>query len=101
MVQPDVKRLVAYSSVSHMGFVVLGIFSFTELQYAGRALSNAESRRFDWCPLLLSASFTSGATRARSASLADTPMPWFATLFVIASLSSIGLPFLNGFVANF
>ena len=49
MVQPDVKRLVAYSSVSHMGFVVLGIFSFTELRYAGRALSNAESRRFDWC----------------------------------------------------
>ena len=47
MVQPDVKRLVAYSSVSHMGFVVLGLFSFTELGHAGRALSNAQPRCFE------------------------------------------------------
>ena len=47
MVQPDVKRLVAYSSVSHMGFVVLGIFSFTEYGMQGRPVSNAKSWRID------------------------------------------------------
>ena len=47
MVQPDVKRLVAYSSVAHMGFVILGMFSFTELGNAGRALPDAQSRRLD------------------------------------------------------
>ena len=47
MVQPDVKRLVAYSSVSHMGFVVLGLVLIHRTGNAGRALSNVESRRFD------------------------------------------------------
>ena len=47
MVQPDVKRLVAYSSVSHMGFVVLGLVLVHRTGHAGRALSNAESRRFN------------------------------------------------------
>ena len=47
MVQPDMKKLVAYSSVSHMGFIVLGIFSFNHAGHGRRDLSDAQSRRID------------------------------------------------------
>ena len=47
MVQPDMKKLVAYSSVSHMGFIVLGIFSFNDAGSGRRSLSNAQSRCID------------------------------------------------------
>ncbi|HEU4432021.1 MAG TPA: NADH-quinone oxidoreductase subunit M [Pyrinomonadaceae bacterium] len=103
MVQPDVKRLVAYSSVSHMGFVVLGIFSFTELGMQG-ALYQMLNHGVSTGALFLFVGFIYERRHTRQISefggLA-TPMPWFATLFVIASLSSIGLPFLNGFVGEF
>ena len=103
MVQPDVKRLVAYSSVSHMGFVVLGLFSFTELGMQG-ALYQMLSHGVSTGALFLFVGFVYERRHTRQISdfggLA-TPMPWFATLFVIASLSSIGLPFLNGFVGEF
>jgi NADH-quinone oxidoreductase subunit M len=103
MVQPDVKRLVAYSSVSHMGFVVLGIFSFTELGMQG-ALYQMLNHGVSTGALFLFVGFMYERRHTRLISefggLA-TPMPWFATLFVIASLSSIGLPFLNGFIGEF
>ncbi len=103
MVQPDVKRLVAYSSVSHMGFVVLGIFSFTELGMQG-ALYQMLNHGVSTGALFLFVGFIYERRHTRMISdfggLA-TPMPWYATLFVIASLSSIGLPFLNGFVGEF
>jgi NADH-quinone oxidoreductase subunit M len=103
MVQPDVKRLVAYSSVSHMGFVVLGLFSFTELGMQGSLYQ------------MLNHGVSTGALflfvgmiyeRRHTRQIADfgglaTSMPWFSALFVFASLSSIGLPFLNGFVGEF
>src|SRR5882672_11332070 len=103
MVQPDVKRLVAYSSVSHMGFVVLGLFSFTELGMQG-ALYQMLNHGISTGALFLFVGFIYERRHTRQISdfggLA-TPMPRFATLFVIASLSSIGLPFLNGFVGEF
>jgi NADH-quinone oxidoreductase subunit M len=103
MVQPDVKRLVAYSSVSHMGFVVLGIFSFTELGMQG-ALYQMLNHGVSTGALFLFVGFIYERRHTRMISdfggLA-TPMPWYATLFVIATLSSIGLPFLNGFVGEF
>src|SRR5260370_1570536 len=103
MVQPDVKRLVAYSSVSHMGFVVLGLFSFTEQGMQGAVYQ------------MLNHGVSTGALflfvgmiyeRRHTRMISDfgglaRPMPWFSALFVIASLSSIGLPFLNGFVGEF
>lgn len=103
MVQPDVKRLVAYSSVSHMGFVVLGLFSFTETGMQGSLYQ------------MLNHGVSTGALflfvgmiyeRRHTRQIADfgglaTSMPWFSALFVFASLSSIGLPFLNGFVGEF
>src|SRR5882724_5926481 len=103
MVQPDVKRLVAYSSVSHMGFVVLGLFSFTELGMQG-ALYQMLNHGVSTGALFLFVGFI--YERRHTRQILDfgglaTPMPWFSTLFVIASLSSIGLPFLNGFVGEF
>ena len=103
MVQPDVKRLVAYSSVSHMGFVVLGLFSFTQLGMQG-ALYQMLNHGVSTGALFLFVGFIYERRHTRLISdfggLAR-PMPWYATLFVIASLSSIGLPFLNGFVGEF
>jgi NADH-quinone oxidoreductase subunit M len=103
MVQPDVKRLVAYSSVSHMGFVVLGLFSFTEIGMQG-ALYQMLNHGVSTGALFLFVGFIYERRHTRLISEfggLSTPMPWFATLFVIASLSSIGLPFLNGFVGEF
>ena len=103
MVQPDVKRLVAYSSVSHMGFVVLGLFSFTEMGMQG-ALYQMLNHGVSTGALFLFVGFIYERRHTRMISEfggLSTPMPWFSTLFVIASLSSIGLPFLNGFVGEF
>jgi len=86
-----------------MGFVVLGIFSFTELGMQG-ALYQMLNHGVSTGALFLFVGFIYERRHTRQISefggLA-TPMPWFATLFVIASLSSIGLPFLNGFVGEF
>jgi NADH-quinone oxidoreductase subunit M len=103
MVQPDVKRLVAYSSVSHMGFVVLGLFSFTEQGMQG-ALYQMLNHGVSTGALFLFVGMIYERRHTRMISdfggLAR-PMPWFSALFVIASLASIGLPFLNGFVGEF
>src|ERR1700704_5151255 len=103
MVQPDVKRLVAYSSVSHMGFVVLGLFSFTEQGMQG-ALYQMLSHGVSTGALFLFVGMI--YERRHTRMIGDfgglaRPMPWFSAFFVIASLSSIGLPFLNGFIGEF
>ena len=103
MVQPDVKRLVAYSSVSHMGFVMLGLFSFTEAGMQG-ALYQMLNHGVSTGALFLLVGMI--YERRHTRQIADfgglaKPMPWFATFFVIASLSSVGLPLLNGFVGEF
>jgi NADH-quinone oxidoreductase subunit M len=103
MVQPDVKRLVAYSSVSHMGFVVLGLFSFTEMGMQG-ALYQMLNHGVSTGALFLFVGMIYERRHTRMISdfggLANS-MPWFSALFVIASLSSIGLPLLNGFIGEF
>ncbi|MBC7912106.1 MAG: NADH-quinone oxidoreductase subunit M [Pyrinomonadaceae bacterium] len=103
MVQPDVKRLVAYSSVSHMGFVVLGLFSFTEQGLQG-ALYQMLNHGVSTGALFLIVGMIYERRHTRQISdfggLAQV-MPWFSVFFVITSLSSIGLPFLNGFVGEF
>lgn len=103
MVQPDVKRLVAYSSVSHMGFVMLGMFSFTEQGMQG-ALYQMLNHGVSTGALFLLVGFIYERRHTRAISdfggLANV-MPLYATLFVITSMSSVGLPFLNGFVGEF
>ena len=103
MVQPDVKRLVAYSSVAHMGFVILGMFSFTEWGMQG-ALYQMLNHGVSTGALFLLVGFIYERRHTRAITefggLANV-MPIYATLFVITTMSSIGLPFLNGFVGEF
>ncbi|NBO64090.1 MAG: NADH-quinone oxidoreductase subunit M [Acidobacteria bacterium] len=103
MIQPDMKKLVAYSSVSHLGFVVLGIFSFTELGIQG-ALYQMLNHGISTGALFLCVGiiYERRHTRliAEYGGLA-TVMPRYSTLFIIVALSSLGLPLLNGFVGEF
>jgi NADH-quinone oxidoreductase subunit M len=103
MVQPDVKRLVAYSSVAHMGFVVLGMFSFTEYGMQG-ALYQMLSHGVSTGALFLLVGFIYERRHTRQITdfggLANV-MPVYATIFVFTAMSSVGLPFLNGFVGEF
>jgi NADH-quinone oxidoreductase subunit M len=103
MVQPDIKRLVAYSSVAHMGFVILGMFSFTEWGMQG-ALYQMLNHGVSTGALFLLVGFIYERRHTRQISefggLANI-MPIYATIFVITAMSSIGLPFLNGFVGEF
>jgi NADH-quinone oxidoreductase subunit M len=103
MVQPDVKRLVAYSSVAHMGFVILGMFSFTEAGMQG-ALFTMLAHGVTTGALFLLVGFIYERRHTREISqfggLANV-MPVYATIFVITTMASVGLPFLNGFVGEF
>jgi NADH-quinone oxidoreductase subunit M len=103
MVQDDMKRLVAYSSVSHLGFVMLGIFAFNVRGLSGGILQMVNHGLSTGALfLLIGAMYERRHTRkiAEYGGVAAV-MPKFATVFFITTLSSIGLPFLNGFVGEF
>jgi NADH-quinone oxidoreductase subunit M len=103
MVQRDVKSLVAFSSVSHMGFVMLGMFALNIQAMEGSVIQ------------MINHGISTGALflivgmiydRRHTRMIADfgglaKVMPVFATFFMIVTLSSIGLPFTNGFVGEF
>jgi NADH-quinone oxidoreductase subunit M len=103
MVQPDLKKLVAYSSVSHLGFVVLGIFAFNMQGIEGASyqmLNHGLSTGALF--LLVGMIYERRHTRLIEdfGGLAHQ-MPIYAMVFMIITLSSIGLPGLNGFVGEF
>ena len=103
MIQKDLKKLIAYSSVSHMGFVTLGIFALNTQGLEGGILQ------------MLNHGVTTGALflcvgviyeRAHTRQIEDfggltKKVPVYATLFMIFTLSSLGLPGMNGFVGEF
>jgi NADH-quinone oxidoreductase subunit M len=103
LVQPNLKKLVAYSSVSHLGFVVLGIFSFSVIGMQGAIYQ------------MLAHGISTGALFLLVGMLYDrrhtfeikeygglaTPMPRLSAFFLFAVLSSLGLPMLNGFVGEY
>ena len=103
LVQPNLKKLIAYSSVSHLGFVVLGIFTLTQVGTDGAVYQ------------MLNHGISTGALFMLAGMLYErkhtyefkeygglaTPMPVYATFFLLAVLSSVGLPLLNGFVGEF
>jgi NADH-quinone oxidoreductase subunit M len=103
MVQKDVKKLVAYSSVSHLGFVVLGIFAFNTIAVQG-ALIQMINHGLSTGALFLIVGMIYDRRHTRMikdfGGIAKT-VPIFATMFLIATLASIGLPGLNGFVGEF
>jgi NADH-quinone oxidoreductase subunit M len=102
-VQPDAKKLVAYTSVAHMGFVVLGVFALTVQGVQGAII------------VMLSHGASTGALflllgmlyeRRHTRTIADfgglgAVMPVFATIFVFTALVSIGLPGTSGFIGEF
>ena len=103
MVQPDLKKLVAYSSVSHLGFCMLGLFAMNQQGFTGSLLQ------------MLNHGVSTGALfllvgvvyeRRHTRLIADfgglwKPLPIFATVFLVVMLSSVGLPGTNGFVGEF
>ena len=103
LVQPDFKKLVAYSSVSHLGFVMLGIFALTVQSVQGALM------------VMINHGISTGALffligmiyeRRHTRLIEDyggiaRVVPMFATLLTIVSLSSIGVPGTNGFVGEF
>ena len=102
MVQPDLKRLVAYSSVAHLGFVVLGIFAFN-VQGAEGAIYQMANHGVSTGALFMMVGmlYDRRHTRLiRDFGGLGTTMPVFSTFFMIVTLSSLGLPMLNGFVGE-
>ncbi len=103
MVQPDIKKLVAYSSVSHLGFVMLGIWAGTVQSVQG-AMMVMIGHGFSTGALffLIGMLYERRHTREISAfgGLARV-MPVFSLIFTVVALASVGLPGLNGFVGEF
>ncbi len=100
--QTDIKKLVAYSSVSHMGIVALGLFSFNEQGLAGASLQMINHGLSTGALFLLVGMLYE---RAHSRRIADfgglwQSMPRFSVLFLVVLFSSIGLPGTNGFVGE-
>jgi NADH-quinone oxidoreductase subunit M len=103
MVQPNMKKLIAYSSVSHLGFVVLGIFSFTQAGLNGAMF------------VMLAHGISTGALfmlagimheRRHTYEISEfgglaAPMPRYAAAYLFIVLASAGLPLLNGFIGEF
>ncbi|MBI2980972.1 MAG: NADH-quinone oxidoreductase subunit M [Deltaproteobacteria bacterium] len=103
MMQPDLKKLIAYSSVSHLGFVMLGLSSMTVQGVAGASLQMV-NHGLSTGALFLLAGMIYERRHTRQISefggLAS-PMPIYATLFLVIALSSMGLPLTNGFIGEF
>ncbi len=103
MVQPNMKRLVAYSSVSHLGFVVLGIFSFTQQGFDG-AVYQMLAHGLSTGALFLLVGFLYERRHSLEISAyggVSTPAPWLATAFMITMLASMGLPTLSNFIGEY
>jgi len=101
--QHDLKRLVAYSSVAHLGFIVLGTFALTTQSVSGGVLQMINHGVSTGALFLLVGMISE---RRHTRQIADLrgiqkPAPIFAAVFMLVMLSSIGLPGLNGFVGEF
>src|SRR5881296_1770255 len=102
-VQPDMKKLVAYSSVSHLGFVMLGIFTLNQQGVVGGLIQMVNHGLSTGALFLMVGMIYE---RRHSRLVADfgglwQVVPAFSALFLVVTLSSLGLPGLNGFVGEF
>ncbi|MGH8927677.1 MAG: complex I subunit 4 family protein, partial [Acidimicrobiia bacterium] len=103
IVQPDLKKLVAYSSVSHLGFIILGTFALTSAGLAGGMIQNVNHGLTTGALFLLVGMIYD---RRHTKQIADfgglaKVMPIFAGAFLFTTFASIGLPGLNGFIGEF
>jgi NADH-quinone oxidoreductase subunit M len=103
LMQKDIKRLIAYSSVSQLGLCTLGIFALTPQGLAGSVLQQVNHGISTGALFLI----VGALYERRHTSLISqfgglaTPMPNFAAIYLIISLSSLGMPLLNGFIGEF
>jgi NADH-quinone oxidoreductase subunit M len=103
MVQPDLKKLVAYSSVSHLGFVMLGLFAVNVTGIEG-AIYQMLNHGLSTGALFLLVGMIYGRRHTRLIEEFGglwKPIPRFAAVFLIVMFSSVGLPGLNGFIGEF
>ncbi len=102
-VQPDLKKLIAYSSVAHMGFILLGIFSLTHIGLMGGAMQQLNHGISTGALfLLVGLIYERRHTRQfKDFGGLKAQMPIFAALFLLIMLSSVGLPGTNGFIGEF
>ena len=103
LMQKDMKRLIAYSSVSHMGFCTLGIFALTPLGLYGSVIQQV-NHGISTGALFLIVGILYERRQTRLISEfggLSAPMPNFAAIYMIVTLSSLGLPLLNGFIGEF
>jgi NADH-quinone oxidoreductase subunit M len=103
MVQADLKKLVAYSSVAHLGFVMLGMFALNVEGIEGSVLQMVNHGLSTGALFLLVGMLYERRHTREIAAFGGVakPMPVYAALFGIVTMSSIGLPMLNGFVGEF
>ena len=103
MVQPDMKRLIAYSSVSHMGFITLGIFALNAQGIQGSIIQMVNHGLSTGALFLIVGMIYDRRHTRLISELGglSKQMPVYATLFAIIMLSSMGLPGLNGFIGEF
>jgi NADH-quinone oxidoreductase subunit M len=101
--QPDMKRLVAYSSVSHMGFIMLGMFAFNSVGLSGSVLQMV-NHGISTSGLFLLIGLMHDRTHTREISDYGgiwAVVPVWASIFLVVMLGSMGLPGTNGFVGEF
>src|SRR3989441_2354980 len=103
MMQKDMKKLIAYSSVSHLGFCTLGIFALNPHGVSGSVIQQINHGISTGALfLIVGVLYERRHTRLISEyGGLSTPMPNFAAIYMIATLSSLGLPLLNGFIGEF
>jgi NADH-quinone oxidoreductase subunit M len=101
--QTDLKRLVAYSSVAHLGFIVLGTFAFTDQAITGSVMQMVNHGVSTGALFLLVGMIYERRHTRAIAELKGLQQvaPIFAAAFMVVMLSSIGVPGLNGFVGEF
>ena len=103
LVQTDLKRLIAYSSVSHMGYIVMGLFALTPVATEGATLQLVNHGLSSAGLFALVGMIYERFHTRNIASLGGiaSKAPWLAAFFMLFTFSSIGLPGLNGFVGEF
>jgi NADH-quinone oxidoreductase subunit M len=103
IVQPDLKKLVAYSSVSHLGFIVLGTFALTSAGLQGAVIQNINHGVTTGALFLLVGMIYERRHTKQISEFGGIAkvMPIYAGMFLFATFASIGLPGLNGFVGEF
>ncbi len=103
LIQPNMKRLVAYSSISHLGFVILGAFSFNQVGLDGAVYQMINHGISTGALFMLVGMLYErrGSLEIQDYGGVATPAPRLAAVFLIVTLASVGLPTLNNFIGEF